>query len=61
MNEAQLAGLCSATLGFLGTAILVVSSYSLEPFEGGVFGSDAIIEHNNRVRTKNKRRTNGFG
>ncbi len=53
MTGAQYAGLSSAALGAIGTTILFFSSYALQPFEGGVFGSDALTEHNNRIRAKN--------
>ncbi len=43
----------SAAFGCLGTVLLFSFSYSLEPFEGGVFGSDSINAHNERVRVKN--------
>ncbi len=53
MTGAQYAGLSSATFGAIGTVILFYSSYALQPFEGGVFGSDALIEYNNRIRATN--------
>ncbi len=53
MTGAQYAGLSSAALGAIGTAILFFSSYALQPLEGGIFGSDALTEHNNRIRAKN--------
>jgi hypothetical protein len=30
--------------------------YAFQPKEGGVFGSDAITEFNNRIDTQNRRR-----
>lgn len=56
MTGVQYTGLSSAVLGAIGTIILFFNSYALEPFEGGVFGSDAVTEHNNHVRDKNKNR-----
>jgi hypothetical protein len=53
MTYAQYAGLFSAALGAIGTAFLFFSSYSLQPVEGGVFGSDALTEYNNRIKAKN--------
>jgi hypothetical protein len=53
MTGAQYAGLSSATFGAIGTAILFFSSYALQPLEGSVFGSDAVTEYNNLIRSKN--------
>ncbi len=53
MTGAQYAGLSSAALGAIGTTILFFNSYALQPLEGGVFGSDALTELNNRIRAKN--------
>lgn len=56
MTRLQYAGLISAALGATGTIILFLNSYADEPLVGGVFGSDAITDENNRIRTKNRRR-----
>jgi hypothetical protein len=55
MTCTQYVGLGSAALGVIGTAILFLTSYVLEPLAGGVFGSDEVTEYNNRIRAKNKR------
>ena len=52
-DGAQYAGLSSAAFGVIGTSILFFSSYALQPFEGGIFGSDSLTESNNRIRVKN--------
>ena len=51
MTHAQLAGLASAILGAIGTVVLFFNSYALQPFQGGIFGSDALTASNNAVRT----------
>jgi hypothetical protein len=56
VTYAQLAGLASAILGTMGTVVLFFNSYALQPFEGGVFGSDALTASNNAVRTANAKR-----
>lgn len=56
MTGVQYAGLGSSILGAIGTTILFFNSYTLEPFEGAVFGSPSVTEHNNRVRIRNSRR-----
>ena len=53
MTVAQYAGLSSAAFGAIGTTILFCSSYALQPLEGGVLGSEALTEYNNRIRAKN--------
>lgn len=53
MTLIQYVGLISAAFGTIGTAVLFFSSYVLQPLEGGIFGSPALIEHNNRIRNKN--------
>jgi hypothetical protein len=32
------------------------NSYALQPFEGGIFGSDALTASNNAIRTANAKR-----
>jgi hypothetical protein len=56
MTGAQYAALSSAALGAIGTIILFFSSYSLQPLEGGVFGSDALTKYNNDIKIKNANR-----
>lgn len=56
MTWIQYEGLASAVLGAAGTIILFLSTYSIEPLEGGVFGSPEVYEGNNRVRAKNAKR-----
>ena len=62
MTGAQYAGLSSAALG--ARIARIFSSYALQPLEGGVFGSDALTEHNNRIRANNlgrlRRQKTGF-
>ena len=53
MTGEHIAGLCSAGLGAIGTAILFFSSYALQPLEGAVWGSDAVTLHNERVKATN--------
>lgn len=50
------ANLISAIFGMTGTVILFLSSYVLEPFQGGVFGSKEVYDWNDRVRSRNRRR-----
>jgi hypothetical protein len=56
MTCAQYAGLFSAALGAIGTAFLFFNSYSLQPLEGGIFGSDALTEYNKSIKRKNASR-----
>jgi hypothetical protein len=56
MTAGQCAGLASAALGAAGTITLFFGSYSLQPFEGGVFGSDRLTALNRQTRAKNARR-----
>jgi hypothetical protein len=53
MTGEHIAGLCSAALGALGTAILFFKSYSLQPSEGAVWGSDAVTAANARIKASN--------
>jgi hypothetical protein len=57
LTPAQGAGLLSAILGALGTITLFFSSYAFQPLIGGVFGSPAITEDNNRIKEQNLRRS----
>jgi hypothetical protein len=56
MTHVQYAGLGSAALGAIGTIVLFRSSYAFQPLQGGVFGSPAIADRNNRIKTENHRR-----
>jgi len=56
VTHVQLAGLASAILGAIGTVVLFFNSYALQPFQGGIFGSDALTASNNAVRTANAKR-----
>lgn len=61
MTFIQWVQLGAAISGATGTIILFCSSYSLEPYEGGVMGSPEVYEYNelvkssNRVRLRNQR------
>jgi hypothetical protein len=56
MTGLQYADLGSAALGAIGTIVLFRSSYAFKSLEGGVFGSAALTEFNNRVTAENRRR-----
>lgn len=56
MNAIDVAQLAAAVLGFVGTAILFLTGYSLQPLEGAVFGSDAVERENQRIQARNIRR-----
>lgn len=56
MTETQYVGLCSAVFGAVGTIIMFLNSYSIQPQAGGVFGGPLVTEYNNGVRAKNARR-----
>ncbi len=56
MTGLQITGLTSAILGAIGTIILFIGSYALQPLQGGFFGSDAIDNSNNQIKVKNVRR-----
>jgi zinc transporter ZupT len=56
MTYAQGTGLSAAVLGAVGTMILFRSSYAFRPLEGGIFGSPALTEYNNRIKDENRRR-----
>ena len=57
--------LISSLLGAAGTALLFFFSHTDEPYQAGVFGSDAVTEFNERLKVKNKvwrkRQQIGFG
>ena len=56
MSNANIASLISAVFGAAGAIVLFNGSYALQPFEGGVFGSDALTAYNDQVKRKNARR-----
>lgn len=53
MNSLNLQ-IASSVIGFIGTLIMFFNGYNLKPYEGGVFGSDEVNEHNKKVRRDNK-------
>ncbi len=59
MTAVQCTALLSALLGAFGTIVLFFNSYTLEPFEGGGFNSEAMQERNDQVKAKNKKRKFG--
>jgi hypothetical protein len=56
MTMAQCVALASSIPGLCGTMILFLGSNALEPFAGGVFGSQAVTDRNEKVKRKNKHR-----
>ena len=56
MTPVQLITVLSAAFGIAGTVVLFFGTYGLEPLEGGVFGSSAVLEWNERVKAKNAAR-----
>jgi len=56
MTNAQMANLASAGFGAAGTIVLFFGSYALQPFQGGIFGSDALTASNNSIRVANAAR-----
>jgi len=56
MTHVEIAGLASAILGVIGTVILFLAGYALQPFVGGVFGSEEVNKHNEEVKVKNTNR-----
>jgi hypothetical protein len=56
VHPTMVAQLASAVLGFIGTGLLFFNSYSLQPREGAVWGSDAVTKENERITAMNHRR-----
>ncbi|WP_277810044.1 hypothetical protein [Chromohalobacter canadensis] len=56
MTHVQIAGLVSAILGTIGTVILFLASYALQPFIGGFFGSEKVNKRNEDIKVKNANR-----
>lgn len=59
MNQVDISrylNLVGLLLGFLGTIVLVRFSYSLQPFEGGFFGSVELDAYNKGIAAANERR-----
>jgi hypothetical protein len=54
VTHAQLAGLASAILGAIGTVVLFFNSYALQPFQGGIFGSDALTRLERRHQDRQR-------
>ncbi|WP_261143833.1 hypothetical protein [Serratia fonticola] len=54
MTSTQLQ-IISTVIGFLGTLIMFFNGYNLKPYEGAVFGSDAVNEANKKITRDNKR------
>jgi hypothetical protein len=57
MTPDKYAALASTALGAIGTMILFLSSYTLEPFGGAPFGSQELVTQNEGIRVKNASRT----
>jgi hypothetical protein len=57
MTPDKYVALASSTLGAIGTIILFLSSYTLEPFAGATFGSQELVKQNEGIRAKNAART----
>jgi len=43
-------------LGAIGTVVLFFNSYALQPFQGDIFGGDALTASNDAIRTANAKR-----
>tara|TARA_R110000796_G_scaffold252646_1_gene390343 strand:- start:43193 stop:43435 length:243 start_codon:yes stop_codon:yes gene_type:complete len=56
MTEGHIAGLGAAILGTIGTVILFFASHALQPFEGGIHGSEEVNKHNEEVKIRNTSR-----
>jgi hypothetical protein len=57
MTPDKYAALASTALGAIGTMILFLSSYTLEPFAGAQFGSQESVKQNEGIRAKNASRS----
>ena len=57
MTADKYAALASTTLGAIGTMILFLSSYTLEPFAGAPFGSQELVKQNEGIRARNASHT----
>jgi hypothetical protein len=55
MTPDKYAALASTALGAIGTMILFLSSYTLEPFAGAQFGSQESVKQNEGIRRKTHR------
>jgi hypothetical protein len=56
MTTVNMANLISALFGVVGTIVMFVGSYALQPSQGATFGSDAVTAANKEIRRKNKNR-----
>lgn len=52
----KLLALSSSIFGVIGTIMLSKYSFSLQSYEGAVWGGDAVTEFNENVKQKNKKR-----
>jgi hypothetical protein len=57
MTPDKYAALASTALGAIGTMILFLSSYMLEPFVEAPFGTEELAKQNEGIRAKNESRT----
>lgn len=55
-NVARLINLMGLLLGFVGTIIMARFSYSLQPFEGGSWGSPEVSTANEQIAAQNAMR-----
>lgn len=56
MRFIQYINMAPSVLGAIGTIIIYFNSYSMQPLEGGVFGSPELSAHNNNIKRKNTKR-----
>lgn len=52
----KLLALSSSIFGVVGAIMLSKYSFSLQSYEGAVWGSDSVTEFNENVKQKNKKR-----
>lgn len=55
MTTAQILALLSAIFGVAGTVALFFNSWTMQPFEGAVFGGPAINAENERIAARLRR------
>ncbi|MFM0726218.1 hypothetical protein PQQ53_21350 [Paraburkholderia strydomiana] len=56
MTPGQIVNLLSAANGAVGTIVLFVGSYAIQPLEGAVFNSPQVEKYNARIKCKNNAR-----
>jgi hypothetical protein len=65
MTYYQWVEILSSAFGAIGTTILFINSYSVQPLEGAPFNSSALEEYNRLIKNKNINRMKfqrvGFG